>query len=65
MLKVGIHCEGCAKKVRKVLNKIEGKKLKKAFLNANCLNFFVYVFTVRSVCSRSTFFFSPLRDVLD
>ncbi|KAG2555784.1 hypothetical protein PVAP13_8NG032100 [Panicum virgatum] len=24
VLKVGIHCEGCAKKVRKVLNKIEG-----------------------------------------
>jgi len=40
VLKVGIHCDGCAKKVTKVLNKIEGKK--ESFFKRKLFEFFVY-----------------------
>ena len=36
MLKVNIHCDGCEKKVKKILHKIDGKK---DFLNLKLLVF--------------------------
>ena len=65
MLKVGIHCDGCAKKVTKVLNKIEGKK--ESFFKRKLFEFFVYFKFHCQVSLFSALLFLPkrLRDVLD
>lgn len=41
VLKVNIHCDGCEKKVRKILHKIDGKK--ESFFKPNCYFFCLYI----------------------